>query len=478
MRFRDKVAMKLAGSGGSPHQDFDKAPGFETFMSMYGGKTETGEIAWNNWSAQRKQYKGTPYACIRKIAPAIAAASLHLFIPEGNGNASKFPSVKASRRCAIADDTKNFLLTRPHCKAAMAVNENVEELTQHPALDVFKRANGSMTRSQLFDKLGIDMVLHGNTYWHPIMNNADTFPAMIQVIRVGTIKPVEKDGIVTGYEMPRRWPMPPKKFKLEEILHFFYPNPHSISEGLSPVSAASQRISGEVGIATVQNSTLKNKGIPAGLVKIIKRMGDEKFVEFKKEWSELYAGTANDGKVGFAQGDWEFIKLAQTLEEMGYIEGAKMLREFIANDLQVPISKLTMESSNRAAADAGNTEFLRDTILPNLTLIAEELTEGMIPLFPSLEGTGAFYMFENPVGEDMRMKIMARRVNRTTGVTTPNDERQEDGREPHPSPEADQLAPVRAPVEQSESMAAEAIDRGYHKVLADIKNGECGHEHT
>jgi HK97 family phage portal protein len=446
-------------------------------MQMFGGKTDTGEIAWNNWQAQQRQYRGTPYACIRKIAPAIAAASLHLFIPEGSGDSRKFPSIKASNRIPVADEVKNFLLTRPHCKAVMAVNEGIEEIASHPALDVFNKANGSMTRSQLFEKLGMDMTLYGNEYWHPVMNKTEAYPAMIQVIQVGTIKPTEKDGIITGYKMRRRAPLPPKKFKLEEIVHFFYPNPYSISEGFSPISAASQRISGEVGISTVQNSTLTNKGIPAGLVKIIKRMTDEQFKDFKKEWSELYAGATNDGKIGFTQGDWEFIKLAQTLEEMGYIEGAKMLREFIANDLEVPISKLTMEASNRAVAEAGNTEFLRDAILPKLTMIAEELTDSMIPLFPALEGTDAFYMFDNPVPEDLRMKIMARRVNRTTGVTTPNDERQEDGREPHPSEEADQLAPVRAPMpEQSEDMAVRAIDEAFHKAMDGMRNGECDHE--
>lgn len=472
MSFRNKLANMIATKGAS--QDFDKAPSFAAFMGMTG--KNTGEIAWNDWAKQRKEYRGTTYACIRKIAPAVAAAPLHLFIPVGNSSASK------SKRIPVTDEMKAFLLAQTHCKAIMNMNENVEEITDHIALDVFKRANGSMTRSQLFDKTMINMVLQGNSYWRPINNTTDAFPVRIQMIPVEVIKPIVDDGMVTGYKMRRKRPLPSKKLELEEIVHFFYPNPHSLSEGYSPVAAASQRISAEVGISTVQNSTLENKGIPAGLVKIVRQMGDEKFNEFKKEWSDLYAGATNDGKIGFTQGDWEFIKLAQTLEEMGYIEGAKMAREFIANDLQVPISKLTMESSNRAVAEAGNTEFLRDTILPNLIMIAEELTESMIPLFPSLKDTGAFYMFENPVPEDLRLKIMQTRVLRTTGVSTPNNERPLYGLEPHDSEAADDLAPVRAPIpEQSESdverMAKAAIDGVIDDKIDAMRNGDCGHEH-
>lgn len=449
-------------------EDFDKAP---SFMSMFGNKKATGEIGWEEYSKQRQQYKGTTYACIRKIAPAVAAAGLHLFIPEGNGD------INESKKIPVAGEMKDFLLTRAHCKAIMTVNEEVEEITQHAALDVFKRANGSMTRSQLFDKTMILMELQGNSYWKPVMNQTGAFPVRINMIPTEIIKPIEKDGEVTGYAMRRKRPLNPKKFKLEEIVHFFYPNPHSLSQGYSPVAAASQRISGEVSISTVQNSTLENMGIPPFIVKILRRMSPQHFDEFKKEFSDLFTPLAKRGRGGFTQGDWEIEKIGQTLQEMGYIEGAKMLREFIANVLEVPISKLTMENSNRAMGDVGERDFQRDTILPKLTLIAEELTESLIPMFPSLEDTGAFYMFDNPVPEDTRLKIMKRRVNRTTGVTTPNEERQEDGMEPHESEAADELAPVRAPVEQSESMAAEAIDRAANGMINGMRNGVCQEDH-
>jgi len=472
MSFRTKIASVIAGKAAS--QDFDKAPSFAAFMGMTG--KNTGEIAWNNWTAQRKEYRGTTYACIRKIAPAVASAPFHLFIPAEND------SRNSSKRIPVTDDMKAFLSEIHFCKQTMTHNENVEEITDHPALDVFKRANGSMTRYQLFDNLMINMGLNGNEYWHPIMNENGAIPVQIQRMPTTRMEPIESNGQVTGYKLKRGFTKTDKKFALEEIIHFWYPNPFSMSQGHSPVAAASQRISGEVSTSTFQNSTLHNMGVPAAIVKVLRQMGPEQFNEFKKAFADLYQSASNAGRVGFTQGEWEIEVLGQTLQEMGYLEGAKMLREFIANVLQVPLSKLTMESSNRAVAEAGNTEFLRDTILPNLTMIAEELTESMIPLFPSLADTGAFYMFANPVPEDTRMKIMKRRVNRTTGVTTPNEERREDGMEPHPSEEADELAPVRAPIEPTEPseverMAKAAIDGVIDGKIDDMRNGDCGHEH-
>lgn len=457
MNLRHKLARALIGKSADSvltHADFGWSSG------VFRANRKTGEIPWSDYAAQRKEYKGTTYACIRKIGPAVAAAGLHLYIPEGS-------TIRESKRMPITDDTKAFLSSVSFCKAIMAISEQVEEVIRHPALDVFKRANGSMTRHQLFDMTMIDLSLNGNCYWHPVMNEADAFPAMIQFFSPTVMKPYKnKDGMLAGYKLKRGFGKRDKKYELDEILHFWYPNPHSDIEGFSPVSAAAQRISGEVNTATFQNSTLLNMGIPAGIIKIARQMTPEKFKEFKQEFKQLYGGVAKANKLGFTQGEWEIETLGQTLQEMGYIEGSKMLREFIANDLQVPISKLTMESSNRAVAEAGNTEFLRDTILPNLTMIAEELTESMIPMFPSLEDTGAFYMFDNPVPEDMRTKMLMRRINRTTNVTTPNDEREEDGREPHPSPEADLLGVIRSPMPEREveERAVRAIDTAMENV--------------
>jgi HK97 family phage portal protein len=463
MSIRTKIARLIVGKAAG--QDFDKAPGFEAFMSMFGGKKKTGEIRWNDWAAQRKEYRGTTFACIRKIAPAVASAPLHLYMPAGNG-------IRESKKLPIDDDTKAFLLTRPHCKAAMDIVEDIEEITEHPALEIFKRANGAMSKYQLFDRTIVDMCLNGNCYWLPVLNNAGAYPAMITFLSPEKTKPIEKDGIVTGYSYRESFRKPLRKYTLEEIVHFWYPNPHSNSQGFSPVSAGSQWITGEGNIATFQNSTLENMGVPAAIVKLVGRMEPDKFKDFKKEFNAIYGGISNSGKVGFTTGEWDIEKLGQTLQEMGYIEGAKMLREFISNTHGVPISKLTMESSNRAVADVGKTDFQRDTILPNLTMIAEELTESLIPMFPTLQDSGAFYMFNDPVDEDVKTKMLVRRTNRTTGVTTPNEERQEDGREPHETPEADELGPIRAPLpaigDTPEGQARNAIDGAIGKIRMEV----------
>ena len=464
MSLRLKIASRIAGKAAA--QDFDKAPGWDAFMALFGQALDSGQIRWDNWAAQRKQYKGTPYVCIRKIAPGVASAPLSLFIPDGGDK------IRASKRIPIDDKTKQFLSTLAFCKATMESADKVEEITDHLALDIFKRANGAMSRYQLFDMTMVNLGLNGNAYWKLVGNQNNAVPVQIHVLSPTNTEPVVKDGITTGYRTKgkgRQW-IP---IKLEEMAHFWYPNPFSISQGYSPVAAGSQWISGESAIASIQNSTMRNGGIPPFMVRV-KRMGQQKFDDFKKAFQELYGSLTGRGKVGFTEGDWEIEKIAQTLEELGYIEGGKMLREFIANIFGVPISKLTQESSNRAAQGVGDMEFQRDTILPNLTMIAEELNESLIPLFPSLANTGAFYMFANPVKEDERIKAVMRRVNRTTGVSTPNEERQQDGTEPHPSPEADELGPVRAAGEGSEAMATDAIDRAVDKAVDNMRSGSCG----
>ena len=390
MSIRTRLAKAIAGKSAIlTKDDFGGDEGWQSLIEMVGGKKSTGEIRWNDYATQRNQYTGTTYACSQKIEKGVATASLHLYVPAGRaGN---------GRRIAVSDETKGFLMTRPHCKAIMQNQDEVEEILEHPALDLFNRAGSAMNRFQLMSKTMMYMVLNGNCYWRPMMNQTKYFPVEISFINPEKIHPFKQGGRVAGYEYGRKEDKDYKKYKLDEIVHFWYPNPYSDTEGYSPVSAASQRISGEQLIATIQNSTLTNMGIPPAVVKILRQMPDDKFQEFKKAFKNLYGKLEDRGKIGFTQGEWELEVIGQTLQEIGYIEGANMLREMIANVLQVPISKLTMESSNRAVAEAGNTEFMRDTILPNLTMIAEELTESLSPMFPSLVDSGAFWMFDNPV---------------------------------------------------------------------------------
>jgi HK97 family phage portal protein len=461
MNIRQRAAKFMMKSAGILSKD--DFGDWDAFIQAYGTQKNTGEILWNNYSTLRKQYSGTTYSCIRKIAPKVAAVPLHLYIPKGSGNE------RARRRTApVSDETKGFLDTQAFIKA-MDIRENVEEITAHGILDLLNGANNRMTRYQIFDRTITELELTGECYWRLIYDDRDAAPRAIRFMYPEQLTPKEnKRGEPDGYIYKKKGDKD-ETIPEKEMIFFWYAGPYSHNRGYGPVAAMSQRISGEKNIATIQNSVLENNGIPPFIVKIMRRMPPELFEEFKKEFSDLTRDMNRRGKPGFTQGDWTIEKVGQTLEEMGYIEGAKMWREFIANGFGVPVSKLTMESSNRAVQEVGDTELMRDTILPKLTMIAEELTESLVPKFDGLDG--AFFMFENPVPEDTRTKMLMRRVNRTTGVTTPNEERQQDGMEPHDSEEADSLAPARAALPtagEPEKQAADAIDKALDRVRMEI----------
>lgn len=476
MREKPKLAHRIIGKLAQALSKNDFGD-WEAVINAYGMGKQTGEIRWSEYARLRSQYKGTTYANIRKIAPAVAATPLHLFIPESNDNGSR-----TIKRAPVSDEMKSYAFAQPHVKA-MNIRKGVEEITSHAILDLLNGKNQRMTRSQIFERIVTDLELTGESYGRLIYDDNDVAPRAIVFLPAEKMKPKENDrGEPDGYEY-RKSQTETVTIPEEEMLYIWYAGPFNSNRGFSPVAAMSQRITGETSIATIQNSTLLNMGIPPAIVKVMGRMPPEEFTEFKASFNDLFTSLSKRGTLGFtmggsrdgkgSKGGWEIEKLGQTLEEMGYIEGAKLWREFISNGFGVPISKLSTESSNRATQDVANTEFLRDTILPKLTLISEELTESLIPLFGDLEGQDAFFVFANPVPEDTRLKITEQRVDRTTAVKTPNEVRKEKGMEAHPSPEADQLAPVRAPMpEQSESMAVNAIDRAVDKVIDDIKNGE------
>ena len=105
----------------------------------------------------------------------------------------------------------------------------------------------------------------------------------------------------------------------------------------------------------------------------------------------------------------------------------RSIREEIAAGFNIPIA-IFDPSANRATAEAAQYILAQFGILPRLRKIEEKINEKLLPMFD--ESGRLFCAFDNPVPEDKTYVLQKRSADITAGVSTINEERSVDGKEP------------------------------------------------
>jgi len=418
-----------------------------------------GAIGYLDWKTQISKYSGTTYACIRKIATSVASVPLHLYTFEGT-------SAGSSRTRTVPDNQREYLFSLEYVQRAMQLygREGLVEIYDHEALDLLSNVNAKMTKHNLLDMTVTHQELTGNCYWKVNFkgNGNGKRPESLWLLfsEYVTIEQ-NKDGTVKEYKYkPGK---NEKVYKPEEIIHHWYPGPFSQVYGFSPVVAASRAINVEENIFKYQDAMFKNMGVIPAMIISEGRVGPEEKERFEKRWLEKTHGAENWFKIPMLlQGKMRVEKVGIVPSEMAFLDGAKMAREWIANDIGVPLSELTMESSNRAVADAGNTAFLRHTVKPRTVMIAEELTESLSPMY----GEPLIWAFDDPVPEDKRQALLERKTNLSVGYSSPDEERAKEGLEGVPGGDKVHIPMNMVPLGSSPQMTEEQMDSFVEQVIA------------
>jgi HK97 family phage portal protein len=145
-------------------------------------------------------------------------------------------------------------------------------------------------------------------------------------------------------------------------------------------------------------------------------------------------------------------------KDRGYEAEMDYYRRMIDVAAGRPESRSKMNDANRASAQAGETQYARQTILPRLSNDAEELTEFLLPLFGLTPGE-YWLAYDNPVAEDTQARTD--RVQKLTsyGVMTINEARALEGLDPVDAAIGDVLRyngqPLAVEVEEEEADDAE-----------------------
>ena len=119
---------------------------------------------------------------------------------------------------------------------------------------------------------------------------------------------------------------------------------------------------------------MQNRGIPDGVFTMEGDIGPDEWEEASRQVAENYSGSDH------ARGPWvvanaKFEQMSQSMADLDFMQGRKMTREEICAVLDVPPPLVgILDKANYANIETARKIFWRDSMLPSLADIADQLT--------------------------------------------------------------------------------------------------------
>jgi HK97 family phage portal protein len=373
-------------------------------------------IPTEKYQALIAAYTSWTYICASKNSNAVAAAPLRLYVGKQTKNTKVIvKTVKLDRKHEERIRKQGNLI--PYHRKA----EEIEEVVEHPFLQVIKKVNPLINRFDLWDGTQLWLELTGNAYWYIWKDNLgvpqELWPLPPQYMKIVA----SKDKIIAGYVYQRAVQKIP--FTDEEIIHFKFFSPTGSLYGTGPLAAVMDVVIDDRNIKTFESTLMKNMGRPEGILQSKEGISEVDFKRMKERWNQQYGGVNKAGKTIILENGLEYKPLTFTPREMNYVVGRKLNREEIAAAFGVPMSKLTTEAVNLANAYVGEHQYMQDTIEPRLRRIEETINEKLMPMYDE----NLFVAYDSVVPSDKTFELQERTSNLGSYITTVNEEREKMG---------------------------------------------------
>lgn len=363
-------------------------------------------------------FKSWVYICASKNATSIATCKLKLYVAKPSSNSKLLVKTKDITRQQEKYLSNISGLGRYINKAA-----KVEEILEHPFLDMLVHVNPLINRFDLFELTQLYLEMTGNSYWY-VPKNGLNIPSQIWVIPSQNMRIVpDKNSMLKGYVYKLGTVDIP--FDVSEIIHFKFSSITSQLYGMSPLAAVSSSFVFDQNIRNFENTLMKNNARPEAILESPNSINDKEFERLRAQWKEQYGGERNSGKTIILEKGLVYKPITMSAKDIQFMIGRKNAREEICAAFGVPLSKVTVEDVNKANAKMGEWQYSKDTIEPRLRRNEEKINEQLMPMYDD----NIFVAYDTPIPEDEEFDLRKQESNLRTFVTTINEVREEEGKD-------------------------------------------------
>ncbi len=302
-----------------------------------------------------------------------------------------------------------------------------QEVYDHPFLDLYNTVNPYMSTFELKELTQTYLDLIGNAYWY-LPTNGIGKPGEIWPLLAHKVKPVAGTRVLIDhyeYNLGGKVII----FSPDEILHFRYANPNSLITGLSPLQAV--LLSADTNKAMMEHSfnTFESGAFLGTVIEAPAEMSPMDYERLKTDLRQQHTGVENAGKTKIFKGA-KLNRVAQTMAELGYIEGRKLTKDDILRVYGVPDTKLGGGESGAAASRATAFQleetFTGETIQPRLIRLSTGINQYLLPKWDDR----LWCEFEDISPSDKEFNLSLEESRLKTGYYSINEKRAMDGLEP------------------------------------------------
>ena len=247
----------------------------------------------------------------------------------------------------------------------------------HPAQQLLDRVNPWYTRGDLWRATEIYLSLWGSSYW--ALERDENGRWEIWPLRPDRVSVVpDSQQYIRGFlYMGRNGPV---AYTTDEILWIRYFNPLEEFAGLSPIAPV--RMAADMGKDGLRfnRNFLRNSAQPDFVLLTNETMNDSEIEEFYNRWEARYRGPGNAHRPAIASFVRDIKTLGFSQRDMDFIQGLRWSLEEVSRTFGVPKPLLSdLERATFSNVNAAERIFWRNTILPEMRFLEEQLTRMLLP---------------------------------------------------------------------------------------------------
>ncbi len=251
-------------------------------------------------------------------------------------------------------------------------------LPAHPAQQLLNRVNPWYTRGDLWQATEIYLNLWGQAFW--ALERDETGRQEIWPLRPDrvTILP-DRQRYIRGFVYRGRAGAP-VAYTADEVVWLRYFNPLEEYAGLSPLAPA--RLSVDMGGDGLRfnRNFLRNSAQPDFVLLTDAQMTDAEIEDFYNRWEARYRGAQNARRPAIANFVRDIRTLGLSHRDMDFIRGLRWSLEEVSRAYGVPKPLLSdLERATFANINAAERIFWRNTIVPELRFLEEQLNRMLLP---------------------------------------------------------------------------------------------------
>ena len=334
--------------------------------------------------------------------------------------------IEVPTRAVPKSIVKDFESRRTVQKFMTQATDGIEEITDHPLLDLIHAVNPFSNFSDLIELTSMFMDMTGSAYWYLIKNGLRV-PKQIWCIPAQFVTPVAGktlDTYITGYQFKRG--SNEMILPVEDVVPFHFPNPNNEMIGLSVVNGVAEAVYNNSQMNAYEAALFENKASIEGVFESDATITQPQLDRAREDYDQKFAGTSKAGKRPVLPPGMKFTPTAQTRQELSYVEGHRFTMMEILAGFNIP-SALFDPSANRATAEAAAYHLAKYGTQPRSRKIEEHANERLVPMY----GGNLFLAFDPCVPDDNRYLLDARIKQTGIPFLSPDEARAEVGKEPY-----------------------------------------------